>query len=237
MFKTILQKASEYSKVAIKGAIQNSGIAALYLCSATLLAGILLTAILTYKWDIDEQKWYRALAILQGIELAEIQQAERDKVAGITHDRVLTERAAQSRRDEFRQEITNRSTSLQLPPEDPKPLPPPPPSANDRIDAYEQRVKADIAKSRSAGLDEQTRLIENMRPDMAKEVIRKLWKDGFMQRVLQMLTAMEEKNQERILYAMRESDDEELKDLCEILQRIGDGEPMTSILEEAGKEP
>ena len=75
-----------------------------------------------------------------------------------------------------------------------------------------------------------------MPPFQAKEVIRNLWQEN-PQRVLQMLSGMEERSRQRILYAMDESDDEELKDLCEILQRIGDGEPMLSTIERAANEP
>jgi hypothetical protein len=36
---------------------------------------------------------------------------------------------------------------------------------------------------------------------------------------------------------MQETNDEELRDLCEILLRIAAGEPRTSILAEAAREP
>ena len=219
--------------------MQNSGIAALYLCSATLLAGILLTVILSYKLNIDSQKWYRALAILQGVELDEIQKAERARVAEMRFEEVLSQRAVQDRQNEYNRDITQRMTSFTLPPEDPKqPPPPPPPSVTERIDAYEKRVADDLARSRATGLAEEIRLIENMKPDQAKEVLRKYWKDGLLRRVIQILMGMEEdRNREKILYAMKESNDEELKDLCEILQKIGDGEPMSSIIDSAGREP
>jgi len=237
MFKKIGQMAGQYAKFALAAAIQNSGTAALYLGTSTLLAAILLAVLLTFAWKIDSQRAYRALAILQGVELDEIQQAERDEAAKISFQDTLDRRAARLLSDEFRQDITQRALSLQLPPEDPKPELPSPPSAAERIDAYEKRIAADLARSRADGLDEETRLIANMIPDQAKEVIRKLWKDGANKRVIQMLTAMEDRERERILYAMRESNDEELKDLCEILQRIGDGEPMASAIKEAAKEP
>jgi len=237
LFKAILQKAGQYSALALTAAIQNSGIAALYLGTSTLLAAILTAAYLTYAWDIDSTKVYRAVATLQGSDLSAIRQSERDAAAQISYDAMIAERAKRLREDEFRRDVTQRAASLQLPPEDPKPQPPPPPSAAERIDAYKKRIADDLAQSEAAGLDEQTRLIANMVPDQAKEVIRKLWKDGANKRVVQMLTAMEEKERERILYAMRESNDEELKDLCEILQRIGDGEPMRSVIQKAAEEP
>ena len=113
----------------------------------------------------------------------------------------------------------------------------PPPSDADRISAYEKRVQTDQAKSQSAGLEEQTRVIEEASPDWAKDVILRIWKDGATQRVLQMLMAMEDKPRAKILYAMQTTEDEEAKKLCEILQKIGDGDPMTSILKDAAKEP
>jgi len=240
MFKTIRQKLGQYTKMALAAAMQGSGMAALYLCSSALLAAILTAVILTYTWDIDQTKWYRALAILQGIELAEIQQAERDRIAEMSFEEVLADRAGRLRQEEFRREITPRAFSFQLPPEEPGPPPPLPPSDNERISAYQQRVNADVARVTSDGFDEQTRLIENManrNPDQAKEVIRRLWRDGANQRVLQILLAMEDRPRERILFAMQETNDEELKDLCEILQRIGDGEPMRSIIDDASREP
>ena len=233
----LLQKLRQYSKAALAAALHNSGTAALYLGTSSLLAAILATVILAYAWDINKERWYRALAILQGIELDEIQQAERERAAEISHDDVIERRAERLRQLEYDQEITGRTSQYQLPPEDPKPLPPPPPSDNDRIDAYRQRVNADVARSRSDGLDEQVRIIEAGSPGWAKEVIRKLWKDGANQRVLQILLAMEDRPRERILFEMQESNEEELKDLCEILQRIGDGEPMASLIENASKEP
>ena len=237
MFKMILQKVSEYSKMALQAAMQGSGMAALYLCTSTLLAAILLTAYLTYAWNIDKTKWYKALAILQGLEIIDIQKAEQDRIAEMSYEDVLGRRAQRLREEEYNRDVSQPVFSLPLPPEDPKPTPPPPPSEADKISAYEKRVKADLDKAKSAGLDEQTRLIENMDPDQAKEVIRKYWKDGQNRRVLQILMAMEDKPRENILYAMQETNEEELKDLCEILQKIGDGEPMASIIEDAAKEP
>jgi len=237
MFNTLRQKLGQYSRAALAAVMQGSGAAALYICSSTLLAGILLTVIMTYTWNIDRERWFRALAVLQGIELAEMQRAERDAAAEISFEEVMARRAERLREEEFRQEITQRAGQWQLPPEEPRPQPPPPPSDADRISAYEQRVQADIARSRSAGLAEQTRLLATMLPDDAKEVIRRLWREGQNQRVMQMIMDMEDRPRERILFAMRVSDDAELQDLCEILQRIGDGEPTTSIIQNAAREP
>ena len=237
MFNTIRQKLGQYTRAALAAVMQGSGTAALYLGASTLLAAILLAVIMTYAWDIDRERWFRALAILQGVELAEIQQAERDAVAEISFEEVLERRAMWNREREFRQEITEQAVRWQLPPEEPAPLPPPPPSDADRISAYEQRVQRDIAQSRTEGLAELTQILGRGNPEWAKGVVRELWQQGQNRLVLQALLDLEERQRERILFAMQETNDEELRDLCEILLRIAAGEPRTSILEEAAREP
>ena len=237
MLTALRQKLGQYTKAALAAAMQNSGIAALYLCSSTFLAALLTVAVLSYAWDIDREQWYRALAILRGVELAEIQKAEKEQAAKISHEEIVERRAIRTRQQEFDRELTGRADQFLLPPADPGPPPPPPPSEADRISAYEQRVKADVAQSQSDGLAELTQTLNRASPDWAKEVIRRFWKDGHNRLVLQALLDLEEKPREKILFSMQTTKDEELKDLCEILLRIAAGEPRTSILKEAAEEP
>jgi hypothetical protein len=236
MITNIINLLKDKATQALNLAVHGSGATALYLCTSVLLAGALLAVYYAHAWDVDKKKLFKALAVLQGLDIAEMQQAAADKIADMSYDEVREWRAKRDLRDDYNREITQQMGSFTLPPEDPKPAPPPPPSDAARIGAYEQRVKTDVAKSKAAGLADETDLIENMPPDDAKEVIRRLWKEA-PTRVLQMLNAMEDRRRKSILYAMETSNDEELKDLCEILQRIGDGAPMTSIIENAAKEP
>ena len=199
------------------------------------MAGILLATYLTFAWKIDKERWYRAYAILQGLDISEILKKEQEAAALVNYEAVKERRALRMMENDYAQNVKQEISSFTLPPADPKQPPPPPPSETARISAYEKRVKDDTVKAQSEGLDEETRLVENMDPDQAKEVIRKLWKEN-PNRVLTMLLAMTDKKRGDILYAMEASNDAELKDLCEILQRIGDGMPKTSIIEKAAKE-
>jgi hypothetical protein len=239
MLRRILQQAGEFSKSALAMVMQGSGMGALYLCTSTLLAAILLAAYLVYAWDIDRDKWYKALAVLQGLDLTAMEQAAQDKVDRMSYDEELARRAARLREEEFQREVRQLTPAFTLPPEDPKPTPPPPPSDAERISAYQKRVKDDLAKARTAGRDELTRLIEDRGMDLeqAKAVIRKFWKDGFQNLVLTTLLDMADKRRGEILYAFDQDDPDELKDLNEILKDIGDGKPMTNIIEDAAKEP
>ena len=224
MLKRIIQGAAALSKAAVKGAIAGSGTAALYLCTSTLLAAVLLAAYLTYAWDIDRDQWYRALAVLQGIELAEQQQAAREAAAEIHRGEVLEARARRNREDEFLREIRAEVFALPPRPEIPVPEPPAGPSEEELI---ARQVEAARALASAAGLAQLVEDISKMVPDMGKEVIRRIFREN-PDRVMLILNEMEERPRDRILQSFVETNADEMRDLVEILNRIGDGEPMIS---------
>jgi hypothetical protein len=213
-----------------------SGTAALYGCTSLFLASVILGLYLKYAWQIDHAKWVKILAVAQGLELADIQQAVQDRIAEMSFDEVLERRAKRIREDEFQRDSIEKQIVVAPPPpvEEPKPDEKTAKADDSREKAFEKKVKDYLDQAKATGLAEETRLLEKMEPEQAKEVIRRLWKDGAIQRVLTMLLAMEDKNRGEILYSMQA--DEELKDLCDILQRIGNGEPLSSVIEDAAKQ-
>jgi len=236
MFNTILQKVGQFSKAALSLMVRGSGTAALYLCTSTLLAAILLAGYLIYNYGIDKERTYKAFAILMGHDISDAQKAAIDRIAEMSYDNVLEHRAQRRLDDEFNREVRQPAVMLPLPPEAPQPEPPPPaPSDAEMIGAYQRRIQDDLARARTAGRDEMTRLIEDRGMDLeqAKEVIRKFWKDGFKDLVLMTLLDMADKRRGDILYTFDQNNAEELKDLNEILKDISDGKPMTSIIEDA----
>ncbi|MDR2115246.1 MAG: hypothetical protein LBP87_02580 [Planctomycetaceae bacterium] len=214
--------------------LKMTGILALYGCTSMFLAAVILGIYLKYAWQIDYEKWIKMLAIAQGFEIADIQRAVEDRIAEMSYEEVLEHRAKRTREDEFQRESIAKTIVIAPPPAEPPVEEKKPEPKNDSlIKAFEKKLAEEKKKANDAGLAEETRLLENMEPEQAKEVIRRLIKDGAMQRVLTMLLGMEEKNRGEILYAMQ--GEEELKDLCEILQRIGNGEPQTSLIDNAAK--
>jgi hypothetical protein len=238
MLTGILRKVGDLSKSALAATIQGSGLGALYLCTSTCLAAVLLASYLVYAWDIDKNKWYKAIAVLQGADMSAMEHAAQEKADRMTYDEVLASRSVRLREEEYQRDIRQQLPAYTLPPEDPKPAPPLPPSDAERISAYEKRVKDDLAKARTAGSDEMTRLIEDKGMDLeqAKEVIRKFWKDGYKNLVLSTLLEMSDKRRGEILYTFDQQNPDELKDLNEILKDIADGKPMTDIIDGASKE-
>ncbi|MDR2706763.1 MAG: hypothetical protein LBC02_13360 [Planctomycetaceae bacterium] len=211
-----------------------TGTLALYSCTSMFLAAVILGAYLKYAWQIDHDKWIKMLAIAQGFEVAEIQQAVEDRIAGMTYEEILERRAKRTREDEFQRESIEKTIVIAPPPvETPTEEKKPEQKDDSMIKAFEKRLAEEKKKASDNGLAEETRLLENMEPEQAKEVIRRLLKEGALQRVLTMLLAMEERNRGEILYTMQ--GEEELKDLCDILQHIGNGEPQTSLIDNAAK--
>ncbi|MDR1142138.1 MAG: hypothetical protein LBL62_10620 [Planctomycetaceae bacterium] len=213
-----------------------TGTLALYGCTSMFLAAVILGVYLKYAWRIDHEKWIKMLAVAQGFEIADIQKAVEDRIAEMSYEEVLELRAKRTREDEFQRGSIEKTIVIAPPPvETPVAETKPEQKTKDDslIKAFEKRLAEEKKKAGEAGLAEETRLLENMEPEQAKEVIRRLLKDGAIQRVLTMLLAMEEKNRGEILYTMQ--GDEELKDLCDILQRIGNGEPLTSLIDNAAQ--
>lgn len=210
-----------------------TGTAALYGCTSLLLASLLLAGYLTYAWKIDKSKRIRMLAIAQGHDLAEIQRAVEDRIAEMSYEEVLKLRAKRLREEEAKQFTSEESVTRMLLADEKK------------IDAkilqnekmrkdFDKYVKDYLDRTKAAGLAEETRLIEQAEPDFAKDIILGIIKDfGDYERVLTMLLAMEEQSRGEILYAMQK--EEELKELVNLLQKIGNGEPLSKVVEEAKK--
>lgn len=210
-----------------------TGTAALYGFSSLFLASLILGTYLAYAWNIDKSKRNRMLAIAQGHDLTEIQKAVEQRVAEMSFEDVLELRAKRLREEEFKRDSSEKNvTELML-------------ADEKRIDAkiarleklrkdYDDHVKKSTTDAKAAGLAEQTRIIEAAEPEFAKDIILGIIKDfGDTRRVLEMLLAMEEKNRDEILFAME--GEEELKELVVLLQKIGNGEPLADVLNEADR--
>lgn len=208
-----------------------TGAAALYGCTSLFLASLILLAYLGYAWDIDKAKRVKMLSIAQGHDLTEILQAVETRIAEMSYEEVLEKRAKRLREEELRDESSEKNVTETLL-ADEKRIDAKLKQIKTERDALDKYVKDQMDRYRTAGIAEETRLIEQAEPEFAKSIILRLVKDhGATERVLTMLMAMDERNRARILYAMQAED--ELKDLCVLLQKIGDGEPLSKVLQEA----
>lgn len=210
-----------------------SGTVALYGCTSTLLAMLILAGYLSYAWKIDKAKRLRLLAIAQGHDIADLQRRVEDEIARMSYEEVLELRAKRLREEEFKNETGEQLVTEKLL-ADEKQIDEKLRQFRRQRDAFDKHVNDYIEKNKSRGLAEQTRLIEEAEPELAKDIILGILKDySDYDRVLTMLLAMDERNRGEILYAMQGQ--EEQKKLVELLQRIGNGEPLAKVAEEAKK--
>ena len=210
-----------------------TGTLALYGCASMFLATLLLGAYLTYAWNIDKTRRVRLLALAQGHDIADIQKAVEDRIAEMSYDKVLELRAKRLLEEEAKGMSSEREVTEQLL-ADEKKIDAELKKIRKERAAFEKYVKDEMDKHRAAGLAEETRIIEEAKPEFAKDVILRLMRDrGAIQRVLTILMAMDEQRRSKILYAMTGEDEQ--KELIDLLQRIGDGEPMAKVIEDAEK--
>ena len=206
-----------------------SGTAVLYGCTSLFLASLLLTAYLKYAWRIDNAKWVQMLAIAQGHDLFGLREKVEQRIAEMSFEEVLQVRAKRLREEEFAGQVGQPSETL---PGDELKINEKLKEIKDRREAFDKYVKDRLDEYKETGLAEQTRLIEEAKPEMAKDIILGLIKDhGAVERVLVMLLRMDDRRRGEILYRMQK--EEELKELCNLLQRIGNGEPFAKVIEEA----
>ena len=213
--------------------LKAAGLFGLYFCASMFLAMLIVGTYLKFAWGIDKNKWNMAVATLQGYDTLAIKKAVQERIQEMSYDEVLRIRATGLREKEAEQNIDTSVVGVAASLDERR--------INEQLLAIEQKrkdfddtVKKQLDKYKTAGLMEETRAIEAMEAEDAKDVILRLIKDhAATERVLIMLLAMEEKKRDEIYAAMQ--GEEELKELCRLLQRIGDGEPMSKVAKDAAK--
>ncbi len=210
-----------------------TGTLALYGCASMFLATLLLGAYLMYAWNIDKNKRIMLLALAQGLDVAAVQQAVEDRIAEMSYDQVLELRAKRLREEEAKGVSSERPVNELLLADGQKVNAELQKIRSER-EAFERYVKDWQERNRAAGLAEETRLLEEAEPEWARDRILELLRDqGATERVLTMLMAMDEANRSAILYSMQGGPEQ--KELVDLLQRIGNGEPMAQVLEDAAE--
>ncbi len=208
-----------------------TGTLTLYGCASMFLAALLLGAYLIYAWDIDKTKRIRLLALAQGHDITAIRKAVEDRIAEMSYDEVLEIRAKRLREEEAQGMSSDREIGSLLS-ADSKKIDGELKKIRSEREAFDRYVKDWQDKNRAAGLAEETRLLAEAEPEWARDRILELLREhGATERVLTMLMAMDEENRSAILYSMEGGPEQ--KELVDLLQRIGNGEPMSKVLEDA----
>ncbi|MDR1924841.1 MAG: hypothetical protein LBQ66_10745 [Planctomycetaceae bacterium] len=206
--------------------------ATLYGCTSTFLAMTLLWFCLSYSWNIDKSKRIKMIAIAQGHDLAAIQQEIEDRIGSMTYSEILERRAKWLQENELKDNSSSEPDLNQIIIKDLEEINRKIALIDKKEKAFKKHIDDYIASTKTAGLDEERDIIEGAEADMAKNMILGIIRDfGDWNRVLTMMQDMNPRKKREILYAME--GEEEQKKLIEMLQKIGNGEPLAPEIEKA----
>lgn len=216
--------------------LRMTGTAALYMFASLFLAQIVLFTSLAFLWNIDKAKRVRMLAIAQGYDVLaaqrQINEAVEERVAKMTYDEVLELRAKRLREEEFDGTKIGKGADLVL--AEGRDIEAKLKTLQTHAANFERRLDELLKKEKEEGLLLETQMIEKLPAEMGKRVILKILKDtNGLERVILLLKGMEVNARRKILAEMEQED--ELDDLVKVLQKIGDGYPVSQLIDEARK--
>lgn len=205
----------------------------LYLMAATLLTIIFLGVYLWFAWDMNSQRLTQMVAIAQGYDLIDAVRkrvAEKYKSRDQSNmDEIIERRAAQGRDWDLRnlairegmEEVKYEQRLLA-----------------EKHAHYEKVTAAFTARlqqlkeeAESEGMQELQRILIAIDPEQAKNQIMEMVKKGEDDVVVQLLRGMEDRPRSKIIGEM--TTEAENTDLADILQRLREGEPETTIADDA----
>ncbi|MDR1484147.1 MAG: hypothetical protein LBT09_04915 [Planctomycetaceae bacterium] len=214
--------------------LKMTGTALLYGSVSTFLAMILLWICLSYSWNIDKSKRIKMIAIAQGHDISAMQREIEDRIGTMTYAEILERRAKWLQENELRDNSSSNENLSQLLTKDMAEIDQKLALIEKREKAFKKHIDDYLASTKTAGLDEEREIIEKADPDVAKNILLGIIRDfGDWNRVLTLIRDMNADRKREILYAME--GEEEQKRLVELLQKIGNGEPLTPEIEKAAQ--
>ncbi|MDR2762028.1 MAG: hypothetical protein LBB88_05455 [Planctomycetaceae bacterium] len=208
------------------------GTALLYGSTSTFLAMILLWLCLSYSWNIDKSKRIKMIAIAQGHDVDAIQREIENRIGTMTYAEILEKRAKWLQENELKDNSSSDKNLNQILVKDMEEINRKLALINKKEETFKKHIDDFLASTKTAGIDEERDIIERADPDVAKNILLGIIRDfGDWNRVLTMIRDMNPQKKREILYAME--GEEEQKKLVELLQKIGNGEPLAPEIEKA----
>ncbi|MDR2344976.1 MAG: hypothetical protein LBE18_02830 [Planctomycetaceae bacterium] len=214
--------------------LNTTGTVLLYGSTSTFLAMLLLWICLSYSWNIDKSKRIKMIAIAQGHDIAAFQREIENRIGTMTYAEILEKRAKWLQENELQGNSSSNENLNQLLSKDMEEINRKLALIEKREKAFKKHIDDYIASTKTAGLDEERDIIERAEPDVAKNILLGIIRDfGDWNRVLTMMKDMNPQKKREILYAME--GEEEQKKLVELLQKIGNNEPIIQEIEKAAQ--
>jgi len=200
------------------------------LVAGTMIAAIVMVGVIWMKWDINEHKLEQIVAIAQGYDLAAMREEAEllDQVAPpeqpsfdqVIERRVMRDRDIELREqaltqalDEFRHKQRKQDEELRR--------------FSQLREAFEEQLAQINEASVSAGMQENTIMLQNMKPAQAKDQLVQMYDNGEIDAVVRLVAGMNPSKRKRITGEFKT--DEEEEKLGEILRRIREGYPSATL--------
>lgn len=202
-------------------------------CVATVLTQCLVLGVLTARGNLDGDKVLKIVALTNGIDITgdRLQEMldESRTTESPSFEEILEHRAERGLdMDLQRHAIDNYSEQVQAYLRE----------LQERTARFDLRREAfnarldDLQQGQTdEGMRELQRTLEVLPPDQAKTQLLMIFDDGEIDTVVNIVQAMSADKRKKILREFVEPDEE--KKLGEILRRLGEGEPLKSLIEEA----
>jgi hypothetical protein len=210
-----------------------------YFCTATVVATVVLVAMLIARGRIDQQTALKTWALLQGVDLPQMEfdatQAAVEEDAQPSYQEALALRAQESRDLDLREMVVDKALR------DLKALEQQLRTQRERYDALKQSFDSELSKleqtAQDTSLSELQATLEAIKPALAREQIVRILADDRtgqsgegMRDVVTMLKAMPVDKRKKILEEFKSEED--AATLHDILRALREGEPLTSLIRE-----
>jgi hypothetical protein len=176
------------------------------------------------------------LALAQGYDVMEherrVQEEVEKRIADLTSEQVLNLRAERLRNEEFMRDQNSGGSEIII--SEGRKIGDEIKELTTQRRNFEQRLIDLKKQAEEAGFQSETQMIAKMNPELAKQALLKILKmTGGVERVIMMFRGMDVSDRRKIIAKFQE--EPELDELVKVLQKIGDGEPEATLIDDAKK--
>lgn len=211
------------------------GITLLAMCFVvgTLIAQSMIFAYVWKSWDMNDDKITQMMAIARGREMVAVARDELRRQEEIapeqpSFEEIIEVRAGNNRNMELReqalaQDVTELRTQQSKQNRESA-------SFKETNGAFEKKLAELKEFQESNGLQENIVMLQNMKPDQAKDQLIRIYKSGQVDQAVMLMAGMEAMKRKKITGVFVSEDEETI--LADILQRIRLGTPVALLAEQ-----
>ena len=205
-------------------------------CVATVISAVVLIAFYAHSWKVDRERFVQAMGILQGKspesflpppppkKEADAEQPSYEQFLAAqglkARDLEQREMTVQANLAQFQKELNNIVEEKK------------------RVQAVRDDLQAELEKlnaSASAeGIATVSQTLQSLKPKQAKQLLAQKLGKGDFDVVVKLLTSMPDSKRAKIIAEFNNNDDD-MRQIGEVLDRIRQGQPTAGIVDETGQ--